>query len=112
MAEPSFTEEEDGDHTHEITEAVIPDHITCDTITASTAVYADEEIHTPELYVGVQLLKELNGALHTAALDTVLLEASIVDAGALKIAGTQFFPNDYATHLEVTEELVDTLVNH
>ena len=69
---------------------------------------ADVDIRTPELHLGSLVMKEQNGAVHASAFGTPLLVATSVQTSTLLIAGTQFVPGDYATHVEVTT----TLVNH
>jgi hypothetical protein len=65
-------------------------------------VAADVDIRTPELILGSLVMKELNGGVHASAFNSATVSATTVDAGVLKIGGTQFVPGEYATHLEVT----------
>jgi hypothetical protein len=100
--------EPEEDHSHEFSVvAEMPDYINCETLTAAVTVVADVDIRTPELWLGAMVMKEQNGAVHAPAFESSLVSATIVDAGALRIAGVQFVPEDYATHDGVTNTVVE-----
>jgi hypothetical protein len=81
-------------------------------LAAGVRVTADIDIRTLELHLGSMIMKEQNGAVHASAFGTSLLVATSVQTSSLLIAGTEFNPNEYATHAEVTTDVAEALVDY